>query len=218
MAEQEWVEADSPEYAKILLFNDEENPLMKTGVGEKLDCEVYEAYARQTKNGLRIALVPKVQSGVNLYDKAPIAGEYVINDIVAEDKVSDPHRFLISHVQLVSLDDFNHIIGLNRPDVLDPQTIFVNRDNFKAIVHIWAQHHWISEKADEITQSLPDGHPELIDERIPRFVARNAGFRRTLSEWRRDNWINEKEAAEYAKTGQAIKTLDDELSFAVEIG
>ena len=218
MAEQEWVAADSPEYAKILLFNDEDSPLMKTGVGEKFDCEVYEAYARETKKGLRIALVAKVQAGVNLYDKAPIAGEYVINDIIAEDKVSNPHRYLISHRQLVTLDDFNHIIDLNRPDVLDPQTVFANRDNFKQIVHIWAQHHWISDKADQITQALPDGHPEQIDERIPRFVLRNAGFRRTLSEWRRDNWISEKQAEQYAKTGQAIKTLDDELSFAVEIG
>lgn len=218
MAEQEWVTEDSPEYAKILLFNDEDNPLMNTGVGEKFDCEVYEAYARETKSGLRISLVAKVQAGVNLYDKAPIAGEYIVNDIIAEDKISDPHRFLISHRQLVTLEDFNHIIDLNRPDVLDPQTVFANQDNFKEIVRIWAEHHWISQKAYKITKDLPDGRPDLIDERIPRFVARNAGFKRTLSQWRRDNWISENQASEYAKTGQALKTLDDELSFAVEIG
>ena len=218
MALQEWVNEDSAEYEKIMRFNDPVHPLMHTAPGEKLDCVVDEAYAYETKDGkVVIGVVPRVQAGIYLIDKFELAGEYVINDIVAQDAVSNPTRYLIRHRQLITLDDFNHIIDLNRPDVLDPQTIFDNVDNFKGIVHQWAQHHWISDKADKLVQDLSDGHPELIDERIPRFVAQNAGFKRALSEWREKNWISEMQARQFAKTGQAIKTLDDELSFAVEI-
>ena len=175
MALQEWVNEDSAEYEKIMRFNDPVHPLMHTAPGEKLDCVVDEAYAYETKDGkVVIGVVPRVQAGIYLIDKFELAGEYVINDIVAQDAVSNPTRYLIRHRQLITLDDFNHIIDLNRPDVLDPQTIFDNVDNFKGIVHQWAQHHWISDKADKLVQDLPDGHPELIDERIPREVGKGA--------------------------------------------
>ena len=63
MAVQEWVGITSTAYQKIMLFNDKENPLMSTKPGEKLDCEVYEAYAYVVKKTGKvvIGLVPKVQ-------------------------------------------------------------------------------------------------------------------------------------------------------------
>lgn len=218
MAQKEWVSEDSNEYAKILLFNDPEHPLMKTAPGEKLDCYIYEAYAFVTKaNKLVIAVVPKVQFAVNMVDHPMIAGEYVVNNITAVDNHERPFKYLVDHRQRVDLDFLNHIIDLNRPDVLDPQTIFDNDNNFKAVAGEWAQHNWISAAMNDQIQKLPDGRPDLIDDRIPQLVATHAGFKRVLSEWREKNWFSEDQARQYAITEQPLVTIDDELSFKVQV-
>lgn len=218
MAIQEWMNEDSEQYQKVLRFNDHDHPLMHTAPGQKIDCEIDEAYAYLTKqNHLVIGIVPRVVFGVNMVMYPDIAGEYVVNRVVGKDTVAQPHRYLINHQQLIKLDDFNHIIDLNKPDVLDPQMIFENQYNYKNIVHQWVEHRWISPKADEIVAKLPEGRSDLIDERIPEFVSKHAGFRRALSEWRENNWVSKKQAQEYAVTGQPLKTLDDELSFTTEL-
>lgn len=217
MAVEEWVAADSPEYAKILRFNDAQHPVMVTG-SDGIDCVVYEAYSYVTKAGkILIGLVAKVQAGVNLVNNFEIAGEYITNDIIGKDLSTNPPRFLIRHRQLISLDDFNHIIDLNRPDILDPQTVFNNRLHFKEMVHFWVEHNWIAKSADDLAQKVPDGRPDLLDERIPDFVTKNAAFRRALSDWRTAHWVTPEQAKRKAITQQALATLDDELSFRTVI-
>ena len=218
MAVNEWMNEDSQEYANVLRLNNKKHPIMATAPGEKIDCLVDEAYIYATKQGkFVVGLVPRVVFGTNMVTHPDISGEYVVNRIVGEDKKSNPHRYLISHRQLISLEDFNHIIDLNRPDLLDPQMIFQNKFNFKAVIHALVKNHWIAPKSDELVANLKEGQADQIDERIPDVVSKHAGFKRALSEWREANWINETTAKKYAITGQPVKTIDDELTFATEI-
>lgn len=218
MAKREWIDEDSNEYEKILLFNDSEKPLMKTAPGEKLPCLIYEAYAYVTKDDkVVIGVVPKVQFATNMVDHPHLAGEYVINKITATDTEQRPHKFLVDHRQWTDLDFLNHVIDLNRPDVLDPQTIFENSNNFKEIVATWAEHHWIPANLNAQVQALPDGRCDVIPEEIPDLVLKNAGFKRALSDWRQENWFTDRQARQYAISGAPLKTIDDELSFNVQI-
>lgn len=218
MPVQEWVKEDSPDYEKILRFNDKDHPEMATRAGEKLDCEVDSAYAYVKKNDdVVIGLVPRVQFAVNMADHPDLAGEYVINDVIGEDVASNPKRYLIEHRQFVSLDFLNHIIDINRPDVLDPQTIYDNPNGFKQIAQIWTDHHWLKLADNAKIQALPNGRSDLVDVNIIRGVMNHAGFKRTLQEWRQKNWISENKAKQYAITGMPLKTLDDELGFAITI-
>lgn len=215
MAAQEWVNENSPEYEKILRFIDKDHTAMMTRAGEKIDCEVDAAYAYVKKDDeVVIGLIPRVQFAVNMADKPDIAGEYVINDIIGEDMSSDPKRYLIEHRQFVSLDFLNHIIDINRPDILDPQTIYNNPRGFKEMAQVWTDHHWLSPVLNQKVQGLPANRSDLVDVAVVNAVRNHAGFKRTLQEWRRKNWISESKAKQYAITGMPLKTLDDELGFA----
>lgn len=219
MAVQEWVGITSTAYQKIMLFNDKENPLMSTKPGEKLDCEVYEAYAYVVKKTGKvvIGLVPKVQFVANMNTHPELAGEYVINNIksVRENEKGEATEYLIDHRQFVTLDFLNHIIDLNRPDVLDPQAIYGNRITYKDVIKQWITNGWAT--SDQAQSSLQADVSDDVDPHLVDIVLKSAGYRAKLSEWRQSEWITEDEAIEFARSGRPVKTLDDELSFRVAL-
>lgn len=222
-AEFEWIREDDPQWALIMLFNDKDNPLMSTPPGTTVDCYVYSARVFAVKSKLdpkklefRVGVVFKVQGAVNLGKL--IAGQFVKNKVVGRTVKDGVIYYKVSHMQLISLNDMNHIIDLNRPDVLDPQTIFGASKMFKSIAKYWFEQGWLPRAMFEKVDALEDGESDKVDPQIVNIVSNNAGFKRALKRWREKNWLNEIKAKEYAMRGSYLYTMDDALSVAGSVG
>lgn len=222
-AEFEWIRDDSPEWALIMLFNDKDKPLMSTPPNTTVDCYVYSARVFAVKSKLdpkklefRVGVVFKVQGAVNLGKL--IAGQFVKNKVVGRTVKDGVTYYKVSHMQLISLNDMNHIIDLNRPDILDPQTIFGASKMFKSIAKYWFEQGWLPRAMFEKVEALEDGVSDKVDPQIVNIVSNNAGFKRALKRWREKNWLNEAKAKEYAMRGSYLYTMDDALSIAGSVG
>lgn len=235
-AEFEWIREDSPQWELIMLFNDKDKPLMYTPPNTTVDCYVYSArvFAVKSKTDpkkldFKVGVVFKVQAAVNMGNV--LAGQFVKNkliartvkEVVSKDANGVEHKekvtyHKVSHMQLISLNDMNHIIDLNRPDVLDPQTIFGASKMFKSIAKYWFEQKWLPRPMFERVMDLPDGESDKIDPKIVTTVSNNAGFKRALKRWREQNWLNEEKAREYAIRGSYLYTIDDCLSVAGSVG
>ena len=220
--ETEWINDDSIKYEKILQFEREGSPLMSTQPNEPISCFLASAKIYPVKvNGsiqLQAGIVPVVQGAVNLADHPIIAGEYVVNNIVGRSEVEGQTRYNVDHRQMVSLDTLNHIIDLNRPDILDPQSIYDAQFRFKDIAKYWFNHGWLSEPLYKSVVNLPDEASDQINDQVVQAVLNSAKYKRALSEWREENWISFEKAKRYAIKGTPIFTVEDEISFAAEFG
>lgn len=220
----EWVRDNSDRYELLTYLTKSEKSPFATRAGQVRQLYLDAAYAMiNVDDEIVIAIVPRIQFAPVMADKhdSILAGEYTTNKQVTIETDSDDPSVKIygfDHRERVTLDDLNHIIDLNRPDVLDPWGIFNNQYDYMTVATEWAKHGLINENEYQQIKSLPEMRSDLISEALVQKVADHPRFRAMLYDWRSDNWISELQARHYAKTKEPIVTIHDELSFAIEIG